>query len=793
MEMGPKEEKLILTFRDINKNDIPLVGGKGANLGEMYNNEFPVPPGFVITAKTYKKFIEETGIKKEMEEVLKEIDVDNNDSLQSAARQVQTIIQTEEIPEYMKNVIIKSYEAMYKNPYEIPSQAASLVNAGRDAPFVAVRSSATAEDLPDASFAGQQATFLNVKGSKDLIEAVRNCWASLFTARAIFYREKNNFDHFKVLIAVVIQKMVDSTKAGVAFSVDPVSEDPNKIVIEGAYGLGEAVVSGSVNPDHYLVNKETFEVEDIKIMKKNMMIKRSPEGKNVHIELEEPKSTSQVLSEDEVIQMAKLIKAIEDHYQKPQDIEWAIEGKKLFIVQSRPITTLRKEKTGAPEEKAIETLGEAVLSGLPASHGTVTGIVKKISSMDELDKVTEGDILVTKMTDPDFVPAMKRASAIVTDEGGMTSHAAIVSREMGVPCIVGTGNATEKLNDGDRITVDASHGKVYMGEVKIEAEAVKIDEHKIPIENIHTKTKIYMNLGIPDMIEKYKNLPMDGIGLMRLEFIIADEVKEHPMQMVKEGRGEEYTNKLAAGIAKVAGAISPKPVVVRFSDFKSNEYSGLAGGKEFEPKEENPMIGWRGVSRYVSDNFNPAFRLECKAIKKLRDEGMTNVWVMLPFVRNTEELKQAIDILNSEGLERSEDFKVWIMAEVPSVAIMPEDFAKMDIDGASIGSNDLTQLVLGVDRDSQILGNMGYFDERNPAVLRAIRRIIRGFRKHNKTVSLCGQAPSVYPEFAEFLVMAGVTSMSVNHDSVESVRRHVAEIEKRQSITDIAHEQDEDD
>ncbi|MDD5239699.1 MAG: phosphoenolpyruvate synthase [Candidatus Nanoarchaeia archaeon] len=791
MDSGSKAERLILNFKEISKDDIPYVGGKGANLGEMYNAGFPVPPGFVITALTYKKFLEDTGIKQEMQEVLAELNVDDNDSLQSASKQIQTIIRSELIPEYIAAEITRAYDAMYKSAYDLPRTAASFINASREPPFVAVRSSATAEDLPQASFAGQQQTFLNVKGSKNVLEAVRDCWASLFTARAIFYREKNNFDHFKVFIAVVIQRMVDSTKSGVAFSVDPVSQDPNKIVIEAGFGLGEAVVSGSINPDNYVVSKDEFKILETKIMKKDFMIRRSPEGKNIHIDLEEPKSTSKVLDDEEIVQLAKAIKMIEDHYGgKPQDSEWAVEGKKLYIVQTRPITTLREKGVGGPEEKAIEPAGDAILTGLPASHGVISGTVKIVHDMDELDKVQVGDIMVTKMTDPDFVPAMKRASAIVTDEGGMTSHAAIVSREMGVPCIVGTGKASTTLHDGDKITVDATHGKVYMGEIKIEQPKEAETANLKPIEEIQTHTKIYMNLGIPDMIDKYVNLPFDGIGLMRLEFIIADEIKEHPLKMLKEGRQDEYVEKLANGIQKVAKAIFPRPVVIRFSDFKTNEYSGLAGGKEFEPSEENPMIGWRGVSRYVSGIFEPAFRLECKAIKKLRDDGLTNVHVMFPFVRNTAEVMKGIEILNSEGLERSEDFKIWLMAEVPSMAIIPEEFAKLDIDGASIGSNDLTQLTLGVDRDSQLLGNMGYFDERNPAVLHAISRIIRGFKKHNKTISLCGQSVSVYPEIAEFLVACGITSVSVNPDVVESVKRHIAEIEAKQAFLDIAQEKE---
>jgi pyruvate,water dikinase len=790
---GPKNEKLTLLFSEIHKQDIGLVGGKGANLGEMYNARFPVPPGFIVSAYTYKKFIEESGLKEEIYDILKDLDVDNNDALQSASKQVQTIIRSELMPDYIAQAITRAYDAMYKSLYEIPSRAASMINAAREPPFVAVRSSATAEDLPGASFAGQQATFLNIKGAKNLVEAVKDCWASLFTARAIFYRQKNNFDHFKVLIAVVVQKMVDSVKSGVAFSVNPVTENRDHIVIEGGFGLGEAIVSGSINPDNYVVDKNTWKIVEKTIMKKDFMIRRSPEGKNVNITLEPPKSTSSCLSDEEVISLARIVKTIEDHYQFPQDIEWAAEGQKMYIVQSRPITTLHKEEAKTESAKTAQPAGEAVLTGLPASHGFISGPVKIVKDMDELGKVVQGDILVTKMTDPDYVPAMKRAGAIVTDEGGMTSHAAIVSREMGIPCIVGTGQATHKLKDGDIVTVDASRGKVYMGAVaKVEEKkgAAADEAPKEPIGHIFTKTKIYMNLGVPEMIDKYKDLPMDGVGLMRLEFIIADMVKEHPLFMLKENRGQQYIDELAEGIGKVASAIYPKPIVVRFSDFKTNEYGGLKGGAEYEPKEENPMIGWRGISRYVSDEFGPAFRLECRAIKKIR-EKYNNVWVMFPFVRNTTEVKKGVQILQSEGLERNEHFQIWLMAEVPSVAMIPEEFAKLPIDGASIGSNDLTQLILGVDRDSTLLANMGYFDERNPAVLRGIKRIITGFQKYGKTVSLCGQAPSVFPEYAEFLVMAGITSISVNPDVVESVKRHVAELEAKKSFMQIANEHEE--
>ena len=783
-----KENALILTFNQINKNDVPLVGGKGASLGDMYNSGFPVPPGFCVSAKAYEKFIEETGIRDEIKEILENLDVDDNRALQSAAKQVRTIIRTEKIPDDIASEIINFYEKMYKSKYEVPESVGSLVNSSRIPPFVAVRSSATAEDLPEASFAGQQSTYLNVKGEEELLEAVKNCWASLFTARAVFYREKNNFEHFKVSICVIVQRMVDSTKSGVSFSVDPISEDENKVIIEAGWGLGEAIVSGIVNPDHYVVDKSTWEIIEKKVHKQNIYITRDIyTGKNKKLELDEPKRSSQVLEDDEIIQLAKITDSIEKHYQFPQDVEWAVEGRKLFIVQSRPITTLKKERAEAPK---ITEAGEPILTGLPASHGVVSSRVKTVSNIEELDKIEKGDILVTKMTDPDFVPAMKKASAIITDEGGITSHAAIVSREMGIPCIVGTERASQILRDGDLITVDASSGKVYRGNLTeaIKEEEKKVEEKKeeeVSIENIKTETKIYMNLGIPEKIQDYKNLPIDGVGLMRIEFIIANSIREHPLHMIEQNRQQEYINKLSEGIMEVASTINPKPVIVRFSDFKTNEYRNLEGGEKYEPKEENPMMGWRGASRYISEKFEEAFRLECRAIRRVR-EDCKNVWVMIPFIRTPEEAKKCMKIMESEGLIRSESFKVWIMAEVPSIAIIAEDFAQLNIDGASIGSNDLTQLVLGVDRDSEILGKMGYFDEREKSVLKAVKRIISKFQKHGKKVSLCGQAPSVHPEFAEFLVLSGIDSISVSADVVEKTKRIVHEAEKKRKFLEIA-------
>ena len=769
--------KYIKFFKEIHKEDIPSAGGKGANLGEMYNAGFPVPPGFVITSNAYKDFIEVTGIKKEIQEILDKIDYNNYDSIVKAAKDIQVLIKSEEMPKDIKLEIKSAYDSMYKTSYELPKQARDYINAIRTAPFVAVRSSATAEDLPNASFAGQQETYTNVRGDENVIEAVQKCWASLFTPRAIFYRHKNNFDHFKVLIAVIIQKMVNSDASGIAFTVDPVSENPNLMVIEAGFGLGEAMVGGEVTPDHYVIDKRNFTIVEKKINKKDFMIIRDPSGHNKKVYLDEHTANSQVLPDSQIIELSKIIKKIEDHYHFPQDIEWAREGTKLFIVQSRPITTLGKKYVKPNFE---EKLGKPLVSGLPASKGIASGPVKIVMDPREIDKVKKGDVLVTKMTNPDFVPAMKIAAAIVTDEGGSTSHAAIVSREMEIPCIVGTGNATQVLKEGEIVTVDAVDGKVYSGTVEIEkpkTEEVK-EVTNIDASKLVTRTKVYMNLGVPFKVDEYKNLPFDGIGLMRIEFIIASKIGKHPNYMIENGLSEEYINSLAEGIEKVASTVYPRPVVVRFSDFKTNEYRDMVGGEKYEPKENNPMIGWRGVSRYVSKEFGEAFRLECRAIKKVR-EKYDNVWAMLPFVRTIDEVIKVRKIMEEEGLRRGDTFKVWIMAEVPSVVLLANEFSKLDIDGISIGSNDLTQLVLGVGRDSEELGKMGYFDERNEAVLKAIKMLIDGFHKNGKTVSICGQAPSVYPEFLEFLIRAGIDSVSLNPDSVKDGRIKVWKTEKK--------------
>lgn len=779
------KKALILWFNELGKNDIPEVGGKCANLGEMTNAGIPVPPGFAVTAWAYQKFITDTGIADRMFSILDGVDVHNSDELNAVTEKVRELMEGTKMPKEIEEAVRKAYRELNKK-------------MKLDNTWVAVRSSATAEDLPDASFAGQQETYLNVRGEEQLLESVRKCWSSLFTPRATFYRAEKGFSHKTVMLSVAVQKMVNSRCAGVMFTLHPTTGERSKIMIEGTWGLGESVVSGAVTPDNFLIEKSNLKIVDSRIAAKTEELMRdTKKGMNVHLQVPKERQNVPCLNEGEIVKLAELAKTIEAHYGKAQDIEWAIDRdlkfpENVFIVQSRPETVWSRAAPGteAPPAKSEEVTTEkkVVCRGLPASPGTAVGVAKIIPDVKHIDLVEKGDLLVTKMTTPDWVPAMRKACAIITEDGGTTAHAAIVSRELGIPCIVGTGNAMTALKHGSLYTVDARAGVVYEGRIEKEkgpgptAMPTSVGETFIPCG-----TKVLMNLGVPEKIEDYVNLPFDGIGLMRVEFIIADYVKAHPNWIIEQNRTQEYIDKMAEGISLVARAIAPRPMVVRFSDFKTNEYRELPGGEKHEPQEANPMIGWRGVSRYISSNFEKAFRLECRAILKCRKEwGLKNVWVMLPFVRTTWEVEKCVEIMKSEGLERNRDFKVWLMAEVPSMAMIPEEFAKLPVDGASIGSNDMTQLVLGADRDSEILGNMGYFDERDPAVLRALKNVIEGFVKAGKTCSICGQAPSVYPEVTEFLVKAGITSVSVNPDTVVQTRRLVASVEQKVMLEKLA-------
>ncbi len=784
--MSDAKKELVSWFENLRVTDIPSVGGKNASLGEMINAGLPVPPGFAITAYSYEKFLNETHLSEKIYKIINDVITDKSDPklYDLASKRIREVIEKTPVP--------KDIEAAVKAAYKEMNKRLNLTDT-----FVAVRSSATAEDLPDASFAGQQETFLNIRGAKDLMDKTVKCWSSLFTPRAIFYRNEKGFAHEKVFISVGVQKMVNSRAAGVMFTINPATGDQNEIMIEGNYGLGETVVSGAVNPDNFLVDKNTLKIMERRTAKKTVQYIRDPKtGSTIHLDVPENKQKLPCVSDDEVLKLAEFAKRIERHYGKAMDIEWAIDQdlpfpSNMFIVQARPETVWSSKTMERPttEMKKPEEQLKVVVKGISAGRrGYGVGVAKVVLNPDEANReMKKGDILVTDMTNPDFVPFMKIASAIVTDKGGVTSHAAIVSRELNIPCVVGTETATQVMKTGVKYTVDSRNGIIYEGVLAQAAQpapvvngtaaatASLVQAESAPV----TATKIYMNLAIPEKVEDYKNLPFQGIGLMRTEFIFASHIGQHPCSFVDSGSGEEMISKLADGIAIVARAIQPRPVVVRFSDFKTNEYRDLKGGDKYEIIEENPMLGWRGCSRYISKWYEPAFRLECKAIQKCRVEwGLKNVYVMLPMVRTLWEVKRVLQLMKEEGLERGRDFKIWFMAETPSIAIMADEFSKL-VDGFSIGSNDMTQGILMIDRDSERLGQMGYFDERDPAVKRIIAHLIRVAHENGCTVSICGEGPSNLPDFAEFLVRAGIDSISVNNDAVVATKQNVAAVERK--------------
>jgi pyruvate,water dikinase len=789
--LSAKEKQLVLWFSDVRNTDVILVGGKNASLGEMINAGLPVPPGFAITAYSYEKYIQEKNIAARIYEIIKETVTNLNDPKQydTASKKIRELIEKTPMPKEIETAIRAAYKELNKR-------------LGLKDAFVAVRSSATAEDLPDASFAGQQETYLNVKGADDLIDKVVKCWSSLFTPRAIFYRNEKGFPHEKVFISVGVQKMVNSGCAGVMFTINPVSGNRDEIVIEGNYGLGETVVSGAVNPDDFVIDKATTTIKERRIARKTVEYVRDPKtGKTVHLEVPADKQKITCIDDREILALTELAKRIEKHYGKPMDIEWAIDQdlsypQNMFIVQARPETVFGTKVMEAPKMEASqhEQL-KVVVRGISAGRrGYGIGKATIVLNPEDANRdMKKGDILVTGMTDPDFVPFMKMASAIVTDKGGITSHAAIVSRELNIPCVVGTEIATQVMKTGKEYTVDSRNGIIYEGIMEQALQpAVAQNGSSMVMQTADsapvTATKIYMNLGTPEMIEQYKNLPFEGIGLMRTEFILASAIGQHPMAFVDAGQSQQFVDKLAEGIATVARAIQPKPVVVRLSDFKTNEYRGLKGGEKYEIVEENPMLGWRGCSRYISKWYIQAFRLECQAIKKCRTEwGLKGVYAMLPMVRTLWEAKKVLEIMKEEGLERSRDFKVWFMAETPSIGIMADEFSKL-VDGFSIGSNDMTQGILMIDRDSERLGQMGYFDERDPAVKRIIAHLIKAAHENGCTVSICGEGPSNLPDFAEFLVRVGIDSISVNNDAVITTRKNVAAIEQKIILERLAEQ-----
>ena len=770
-----KEEQFLLWFEQLEKTDVPIVGGKSASLGEMTSKtDVPVPYGFATTAYAYRYFIEKSGLKEKMAALLSELtDVENSALLRDVSAKLRAAIMAEKMPEDLQQAIAEAYAELAKK-------------VGEELPFVAVRSSATAEDLPDASFAGQQDTYLNVQGAEIVIAKVKECYASCFTDRAVYYREKQGFDHLDVALSAVIQMMVFSKAAGVMFTVNVATGNDENILIEAAYGLGEYVVQGTVTPDNYTVSKADNKIIEINVNAQDVMLVRKKGGDCEEQPVPAENYHKQTLTNEQILELANYAKKIEKHYGCYMDIEWGIDERtdKIWILQARPETvwSRRNKEEGKKVESAkITTDRKVIVKGLPASPGLVSGRAHVILDPSRIDEFKDGEILVTEMTAPDWVPAMKKAKAIVTDSGGMTCHASIVSRELGIPCIVGTKSrgesATKAIMDGIDITVDATNGVVYEGIIesakKPEAAGTVVAAETFPV----TGTKIYMNLGDPELAEKYSVLPCDGIGLMREEFIWTTYIHEHPLYLIKTGHPEKVVDQLAEGFRQVCQAMAPRPVTLRFSDFKSSEYRDLKGGDEFEPYEPSALLGWRGASRYYDPKYIEAFKLEIKAVRKVREEfGLKNLHVMIPFCRSVEECEKVTNLMAQEGLVRGKDFKVWLMAEIPANIILADQFNKY-VDGYSIGSNDLTMLTLGCDRDNDTVAHI--FDERNLAVRRAIKHLIEVAHKDGKTVSICGQAPSVYPEFAEFLVKNGIDSMSVNPDTVKFTKKMVAQVEQR--------------
>ncbi|MDN5379223.1 phosphoenolpyruvate synthase [Thermodesulfobacterium sp.] len=802
------QKPLILWFDQISKDDISLVGGKNASLGEMYSKltekGIKVPYGFAVTAEAYRYFIKENHLDDKIKEILKGLDTHDVLDLQKRGKKIRTLLLKAKMPEKLEAAIRESYAELEKR-------------YGKNTD-VAVRSSATAEDLPDASFAGQQETFLNIRGVDNVVKYVQKCFASLFTDRAISYREDKGFDHFSVYISVAIQKMVrsDAACSGVMFTLDTETGFRDVVYITGTWGLGEALVQGKVTPDEYYVFKPTLKQGFRPILSKKlgskhlkMVYGEDPKHPVKTVKTTKDERLSFVLSDEEILKLAKWAMIIEEHYERPMDIEWAKDGDgktigtgEIFIVQARPETVHAIKEYKYYEVYKLKGEGRVICTGKAVGSKIGQGKARVILSLNEIANFKPGEILVTEMTDPDWEPIMKKASAIITDRGGRTCHAAIVSRELGIPCIVGTENAIKLINTGDKITVDCSQGEIgRVLEGLVDYEVERIDLEKLP----ETRTKIMMNVGIPEQAFAQAQIPNDGVGLARIEFIIGSHIGIHPLALLNyeklkeeakkdkeiekvvaviEERAYNYANKadfyvdkLAQGIAMIGAAFYPKDVIVRLSDFKTNEYANLVGGYLYEPVEHNPMLGWRGASRYYDPKFEPAFALECKAIKKARDEmGLTNIKVMVPFCRTVEEGERVIKVMEKYGLKQGENgLEIYVMAEIPSNVILAEEFAKI-FDGFSIGSNDLTQLTLGLDRDSELVSHI--YDERNPAIKILIKQLIETAHKFGRKVGICGQAPSDFPDFAAFLVECGIDSMSLSPDTVIKTRLLVAEKEK---------------
>jgi pyruvate,water dikinase len=749
-------------FGTLRRADVAWAGGKGANLGEMTAAGLPVPPGFVVGAPAYAAFCDAGGVRDGLQAALDGVDVDDTAALEAAAAAARAVVEQAPLPRALHDAIIDAYNSLREN------------GAGDVA--VAVRSSATAEDTESASFAGMNETFLNVRGGEAVVAAVRRCWASLFGSRTVFYRAKRGFSQAGMDIAVVVQRQVRSTRAGVMFTIDPAGGRTDRVVIEGAFGLGESVVSGSVSPDRFVVDKATRTVLAREVKRKELAIEPLPDGGTRTRALGPDEALRPVLADDEVQALVDLAARIEEHYGSAQDTEWAFDERgSAWMLQSRPVTATG----GAGGDGAAAPAGTVVVRGLGAAPGSAAGVVRRVADLADAAKLADGEVLVTHMTAPDWVPLMRRAAAIVTDSGGMTCHAAIVSRELGIPCLVGTGDAMSRLRDGELVTVDATHGTVVEGRSApgpVTTAAPAAGPAPAAASPPVTATKLLVNLSEPSQVARAAALPVDGVGLLRAELMVLEALDgAHPRTLLAEGRGEEVVARMAEGLEAFAAGFAPRPVTYRTIDFRTNEFRGLRGGEAFEPEEANPMIGFRGALRYTRQP--EVFALELEAIRRVWDAGHTNLHVMLPFVRTAAELAACRQLIADAGLLQRPGFELWVMAEVPSVLFSLERYAALGIAGISIGSNDLTQLMLGADRDSELLAST--FDERDPAVREYLEALIPKARALGLQTSICGQAPSVHPEYPDLLVRAGIDAISVNLDAVDRARRLIAGAERR--------------
>jgi pyruvate,water dikinase len=766
---NPKTDKFIKWLSELSKNDIAIAGGKGANLAELYNMKLPVPPAFVITAQAFDYFLTTSNLKERINSVIRSINIEDTAELEAKAREIQELVKNTLLPEDLKEAIIEAYDNLNVDTEVLKTASTDvlkILKSAREPCFVAVRSSATTEDLSTASFAGQQETFLNVKGNVELTEAIRKCFASLFTARAIYYRSRKGFAHEKSLIAVIIERMINSDKAGVVFTVNPTT-NKDELVIEAAFGLGEGVVSGAIMPDYYIVNKKNLKIEKKNIGTKEIFFTRNSAGKTIKQRLHPSKKNQQVLSDSEIKQVANYSLDIEQHYKVPQDIEFAVELGHAYIVQTRPVTTLAKKL------EISEIKKEAILQGLGASPGMASGTVKVVYTLADLSKIKKGDVLVTKMTNPDMVVAMQKAAAIITDEGGATAHAAIVSREMGIPCVVGTKHATSVLKEGTLVTVNGSSGRVYEGKISVEAPEIKV----LPV--VPTKTQIKVIIDLPDFAERAAKSNAQGIGLLRLEGIIAS-AKKHPLQYLREEKIDDYEKLLFEGIKKIMQHFPSEQAWIRTSDIRSDEFQHLEGSPEVEP---NPMLGMHGIRASLT---NPALpKAELRAIKRIREQGF-NVGIMLPQVISVEEVKKVRELLKETEMPKVE---FGVMIETPAAVEIIEELCNQGIDFVSFGTNDLTQYTLAVDRGNEKVQFL--YDEMHPAVLSQLERVIKICKQHGVRTSICGQAGS-RKEMVKFLVEKGIDSISVNADAAYEISKLVQEIEAQHETlsTEIAEEKE---